>query len=489
VLEPSNAAKVAAAATAATSATTALAADTVVGQELWAYIPSKVMPNMYRLADKKYQDKHRYYVDASPTVADICTSNCTDDATAVWKTILVGGLGRGGRAYYALDITDPANPKALWEFSDANLGYSYGPPKIAKKSDGTWVVLLTTGYNNIPNDDGTGGDGVGRLFVVNAATGAQIAGVSPLSTGVGDTTTPSGLSKITAPVISPSTDSTIVAVYGGDLLGNLWRFDINNEIGAAGVDAQLFAVLKDGTGKRQPITTRPIVSLVKKRYIVLVGTGQFLDTSDALATDQQSFYGLVDHFDNATTPSTAIYDNPGGAPRLSSAGLNSNGFIMQKLTEVNCPTGAPVYLCSTGEKVQTSSNVQVDFNVHNGWFIDLINSSERVNLDPALALGTLVFNTNAPSSVSCDLGGKSYQYWLDYKSGSAILAPGNPGIAGKKLGDSLVNAPSLYETPGGLRVGTQLPCVGPTCFRVDVPPVSNEASLTRRTSWRELIAE
>ncbi|TXG85813.1 MAG: hypothetical protein E6R10_11065, partial [Rhodocyclaceae bacterium] len=148
-LDPTNATKAADAATATAAASAAIAGDTQIGQEQWAFIPSFVMPNLYRLADKQYRDKHRYYIDSTPIVGDVCTANCSNAGTAVWKTILVGGLGRGGRGYYALDITDPANPKALWEFSDTNMGYSYGPPQIGKLSDGTWVVLLSSGYNNI----------------------------------------------------------------------------------------------------------------------------------------------------------------------------------------------------------------------------------------------------------------------------------------------------------------------------------------------------
>ena len=34
---------------------------------------------------------------------------------ANWRTVLVAGLNAGGRGYYALDVTDPDNPKALWE--------------------------------------------------------------------------------------------------------------------------------------------------------------------------------------------------------------------------------------------------------------------------------------------------------------------------------------------------------------------------------------
>ena len=494
-LDPGDSAKKTAADNATAAATTALATDTVVGQELWAFIPTPALPNLYRLADKAYHSKHRYYVDATPAFGDICVSNCTNAATAVWKTILVGGLGRGGRGYYALDITDPANPKALWEFADADLGYTFGMPQIVKRKceatdtacqSAPWVVLLTSGYNNISNDDGTGGDGVGRLFVLNAETGAQISGISPLSTGAGDVTTPSGLAKITAAVANPSTDATVVGIYGGDLLGNLWRFDINNDVGATGYEAQLFAVLKDGSGKRQPISATPIVSLVKNKYIVMLGTGQLLANSDAAVADPHSLYGLVDRRESGTTASTAIYDNPGGSPRPAVKGLNANGFVMQKHEEVNCPTNAPAYLCAPGDKVLTSSAEAVDYSTNNGWFVDLINSSERANLDPDLQLGTLVFNTNAPSMSACVLGGKTYQYWLDYSTGGAIPAPGTYSIVGKLISQTMASAPKLFVTPQGLRVGTQ---VGPGDLLVNRPPTMPLPNSTRRTSWRELIAE
>ena len=69
----------------------------------------------------------------------------------------MGGLNHGGRGYYALDITDPTTPTLLWEFTttagngstkDDDLGYSYGNPVITAKADGTWVVLVTSGYDN-----------------------------------------------------------------------------------------------------------------------------------------------------------------------------------------------------------------------------------------------------------------------------------------------------------------------------------------------------
>ena len=67
--------------------------------------------------------------------------------SATWNTVLVGGLGAGGKGYYALNITDPtqltsesnADDIVMWEFTEADdgivgnsdLGYSYSQPLIA----------------------------------------------------------------------------------------------------------------------------------------------------------------------------------------------------------------------------------------------------------------------------------------------------------------------------------------------------------------------
>lgn len=150
MLDQSNAALATAAAAAVTASEAAVAADTLIGQEIWAYIPTMVFPASLQARRRVPRTSIAITSMAAPVHADICTSNCSTGA-ATWKTILVGGLGRGGRGYYALDITDPTSPKALWEFTDTNLGYSSRLPQIGKLADGTWVVLVSSGYNNIAN--------------------------------------------------------------------------------------------------------------------------------------------------------------------------------------------------------------------------------------------------------------------------------------------------------------------------------------------------
>lgn len=203
------------------------------GVERWAYVPSMVIPNMWKLADKNYSGQHANFVNGSVTISDVCTANCTL-ASATWKTILVGGLNAGGRGYYALDITDPTTPTLLWEFTpanDANLGYTYGKPVIAKKVDGTWVVVVTSGYDNgtLSADNITAnspaGDGLGYLYVLNAGTGAII---SAISTGIGSAATPSGLAKFNIYNDTPGGDlnkgSLAGIVYGGRFGGQRLAF-------------------------------------------------------------------------------------------------------------------------------------------------------------------------------------------------------------------------------------------------------------------------
>ncbi len=243
-------------------------ADTQGGEEAWTFIPRAVLPRLHRLADTNWAKLHEYTVDATPAVGDVF-----DTAGGTWKTILVGGLSKGGRAYYALDVTDPSNPKALWEFaasttcfgptnkfSDCDLGYSYGNPVISKLEDGRWVVFVTSGYNNV-----SPGDGKGYLYVLNAMTGEILY---KIGTGAGDTTTPSGLAKIRNWVSgNASQNNTTARVYGTDLLGNIWRFDVNDSVDSsgnpimppAGREATLLATVKDATGTPQTFNA-PIAS-------------------------------------------------------------------------------------------------------------------------------------------------------------------------------------------------------------------------------------
>jgi len=396
----------------------AFAADT--GIERWAFVPSMVITNMWKLADTDYGNMHTNYVNGSPATTDICVSNCTDSATAVWKTVLVAGLNGGGRGYYALDITNPATPVLLWEFTPTtgigavkndDVGYGYGMPVITRKVDGTWVVLVTSGYNN-----SSPGSGRGYLFVLNATTGAII---SKISTGVGDATTPSGLSKIGAWNGEPG-GNLATYVYGGDLRGNVWRFDINSNVtptvaeGEVGTgDVMKFAELySDPTGTvPQPITTTPILARILSKRVVIIGTGKYLETADLTTTQKQSYYAIQDDDETATLVN----------PRTT--------LVQQTLINDN----ATATRTSTGNAPQWGSD--------RGCYADFPDVGERQNIDGKLVQGIVLVPTIVPSNTACSPGGYGWLNFFDYKTCSATGVRSEATIVG-------VNVTYLSSSPG-----------------------------------------
>lgn len=423
-------------------------ADT--GVERWAYLPTAILSRLYKLADKNYATRHEYFADGTPIVGDVYFGGA-------WHTILVAGLNAGGRSYYALDITDPSNPKALWEFTDTNLGLSFGKPEITKLKDGTWVVLASSGYNNV-----SPGDGKGYLYVINAATGAKIR---QISTNVGSTGSPSGLAQIRAWSDNTELDNTSQRVYGGDLNGNLWRFDINGDVGAAGYDAQLLATLNIG-GTPQPITARPQLGNVSGYAMVYIGTGTYLGATDLSNLTTQTLYAIKD------TLGSIAYSN-----------TRDSSFVQQTLTNGVCPAGSSI--CSSGQPIRSNSNVTVNLAVKNGWYVDLPASGERSTTDADLQLGTLAVTTNIPNSDACSVGGRSYINFFDYRSGGAVATADN--VSSVQIGSAVSTRPVLVKLPNNkvlslVRLSDGTTVVAPT-------PVASVSGTTRRLSWRQLATQ
>ena len=400
-------------------------ATAVAGCENWAYMPKFVMPGIYQIADTAYANAHRFMLDGSPEIGDVF-----DAAASVWKTIVVGGANAGARGFYALDVTDPKNPKGLWEFcsdstlcpavgtvshSDSDLGFSYGNPVIGKRAfDGKWVVVLTSGLNNI-----SPGTGVGFFYVLDAITGQVL---DKVSTGVGTTVTPSGLMRQGGYFKAGLVDAKMDFVYGGDLQGNVWRIDMSTSPPAL----MHMATLKDGAGNPQPISVRPVVSNCNNNRMYYVGTGRYLASTDPSDTSQQSIYGFKDK--------DADYGT----------NIRSANLVTQTLT--------------AGSK-RTITNNSVNLSTQDGFVIDLnpptsnpadATPGERIVLDPRLELGTLIFASNVPIVGGCIPGGDSFIYNLDFCTGSYVPGAAN-GIAAERQGAFLVGFTPIQTTDGSIR--------------------------------------
>ncbi len=440
--------------------------DSATGEELWAYVPRITMKKLPVQASVTYGTNHQYTVDGSPETADV-------QIDGEWRTVLVAGLNAGGRGYYALDVTDPTAPRALWELCadatvcsginlETEIGLTFGNPQFGtwKNAAGAerWVVFLTSGYNNIPNVGGVNaGSGQGYLFVVDVKTGQVL---DRITTGSGNTTTPSGFAKITAITANPTTDPLVTYVYGGDNLGQMWRFDFTS--------AGTVRMLKMGdAGPTQPITTRPDVALCRvevtgedgevvpeTQRVVAFGTGRLLDITDVGSTAKQSAYVLKDS-------GTAI----------SAAAWRGSTMAKRDLTKI---TGA------AGD-TYTIAGAAVNLATQAGWYVDFDrNSGERVNLDPKVVLGTLTVVTNLPSSSSaCSVGGTSNIYELDLCTGKAIR-----DVAGSTLSN---NSAVVGFINIGLPNG-ETKTIATTADGKTVTKDHNPASTmpTRRAGWRRV---
>jgi type IV pilus assembly protein PilY1 len=437
--------------------------DSTGGVEQWAFVPTAVMPNLFKLANASYSKNHQYFVDGAPSSGDVYINGA-------WKTILVGGFNDGGQGYYALDITDPTNPVMLWEFTDTNLGLSYGNPVITKRKDGTWVVVFGSGYNN------TAGDGNGHLFVVDAATGAKKLDIcTDVSSGgsvsggcpspAGTKTTPSGLAKINTWIDDVSNNYSL-RFYGGDLLGNVWRFDIDSNV-APNQASLLLATLTDSKGAVEPITTQPQTVAIgaAKRAFVVVGTGRFLSQTDTTTTSTQSVYAIADDL-------TAV---GWGDPR---SGTNKSKFIQQTFT-LNGDAAT-----ATSAQISTNAVDLTKVATVAGWYVDFPHDGERVFADMALQLNTLVISTGIPGDLdACTAGGKSWLYYLNVATGSVVT---NNPAGSQYSSEALIEGLNwVKDTSGNIHIYVQDSKGGLTSQK---PPVNSSGTpgSVHRTSWREL---
>ncbi len=346
------------------------------GRELFAYLPAGVYANLSKLTDPAYA--HKYFVDGPPSVGDAYFS-------AAWKTVLVGGLGGGGKSVYALDISYPDSFSAgnvLWEYSDAaDLGQTYSQPQIARLNDGQWAAVFGNGYNSTSDR--------AYLYVVRLSDGALITKIAAGSS------TANGLST---PVLHDANNDKIIdAVYAGDLQGNLWKFDLSAASsaawGLANGGSPLFTARNAG-GQVQPIAAQPKVGgHPSGGVLVYFGTGRYLTGGDPFNTEVQSFY--------------AIWDN-GTAGTLLRGNLQAQGITAETSEH--------------GHSLRETSNNTVDWaGGRRGWYLDLLPpagaAGERVVSAPLLKHDRVIFVTLIPSTNQCVPGGESWVMELDMVTG------------------------------------------------------------------------
>ncbi len=264
--------------------------DSGLGTEVFSFLPGSILnnylhhreglfippPDTFATNNPLY---HNYFVDGSPKAGDAYFSS-----NNTWRTVLLGTTGASppdlaldwGGSIFALDITNPANPKfaagnVLWEFThnpgliydpinnpsypyfndwaDGDLGMPLSQPSLARMQNGKWGVIVGNGYNSQnqlpilyilditltpknPNFIIAKFSPCVSTTSINVTTNANPNGPKPYTAPSTITNTnycfsgsPNGLSTPIA--VDVNNDQKVDYIYAGDLQGNLWKFDVN----------------------------------------------------------------------------------------------------------------------------------------------------------------------------------------------------------------------------------------------------------------------
>jgi len=429
--------------------------DEGTGAEEWAFIPPSLLPKL-----KFMTTSHTYYVDSSPKVADIwwgdLNNNGKKDANE-WRTILICGLRKDGKHYFALDITDTKNPAFLWEFPASGdtavldkLGESWSEPAIGRVKLGgneIWVAFIGGGFD--PRETKVRDASVGRgLFVIDIKTGSIIKELSGYE----------GM-KYSMPAPPTAVDLNLNGyvdrVYIGDLGGQMWVFDVSSGNKEEWTGKRLFQAPATPTQKH-PIYYQPAVAFDRYRVPwIYFGTGDRENPNDS-TNPPERFYAVKD-------------DGQEPYPRREGnlkdlIGLGENTFV-----GVTDP--------------------------QKGWFIKLEKADgkhEKVLAKPAVFNRLVYFTTYAYKQTNdpCRVDGDAKLYIVEYLSGGGALLVDEvtdfsltPSERSKMIGEGIPSAPVISTNLKGkasIIIGTTS---GQISSQEGFSPTTNKGLFY----WREVV--
>ena len=293
----------------------AFAADT--GNELWAYVPNDQLARLKSIASTGYC--HEFSVNGTPRAVDCYLGGA-------WKTVLIGGEKQGGKAYYAIDITDPTSPQFMWENNITEVTASWAQTEVARlKPSGKYVGFVGSGLRS-----------TGETYCVgfDMSNGSKLWAIA-----LGDNNKNNLATGCTA--VDLDFDGYDDVMYLGDLDGNLWSMDLTK---ATPTKSLLF-----NTGG-QPIQAQPVLTVdTDNSVFVYFGTGKYVDSTDPSNTAAQTFYCVIDNHDGTTVSTSQLVDQTNSIKSI----LGKRGFYFslangsgERVTEPSALVNGIVYFTS-----------------------------------------------------------------------------------------------------------------------------------------------
>ncbi len=372
------------------------------GNEVFGFMPARPRQSVGQTAMRHHY--HIFLMDGDLTAADARLGGS-------WASVLLGSAGRGGWSVFALDITNPQSfspSNLLWELEggtgpgqDRDIGNVIGRLHVMFGEDGGWYAVFGNGFNSM--------NGNPVLMIVNLQTGV----VTRKLVGNDDASATNGLINIA--LVDANDNGRIDTVYGGDLQGNLWKFDLSAASSSAWSIAfsgnPLFTAT-DSSGIRQPITGGIDVARGAGGLMVYFGTGRLISLEDHAA------------FIFSTPQIQSLY------------GVRDNG-VLASGNRVNLQAQSILTVESEPRPSRMITNNPVNFGTQRGWYLDLIlgenRTGESFTGDTEVRNGVVFFPTNELLNFevqrNCKRGGRNWMYGLDAITGGSALG-GTQSISG-----------------------------------------------------------
>jgi type IV pilus assembly protein PilY1 len=346
----------------------AIATDEDNPTEHFSFIPAELLKNIYPYftglsgLDKVYglDGPLSYWhkdINRNGVILDSENQLETDE-----HIYLYAGMRRGGRSYYALDVSDRNAPKFLWQINNTSSGFSklgqtwskMTPAVVNWRGVKTHVLFFGGGYDPVEDTKSRRSDSSmgNAIFMVDAATGNLLWSTSNSGADLNITNMKN---SIVANIIT--IDSTLDGytnlLYTADVGGRIWRIDLDNNATSAASFAT-GGVLADFNGGNNANNIRffntPDVAFTRYggfspegQFQISIGSGYRAHPLDTRVRDR--VYIVNDTYVSSLPASYTNYDESNLA--------NVDDFTSASLEQQKA--GSYFELNGTGEKVLSNS--------------------------------------------------------------------------------------------------------------------------------------
>jgi len=458
--------------------------DSLTGKENFAFVPQEMLSELQYIFEDTGVTGKAYGLDGNviPWINDADRDGTISGADE--HVYLYFGMRRGGRYIYSMDVTNRDAPKLRWVIEGgtgdyAELGDTWSAPNVEKiKINGIekTVLIFGAGYDTAQDSlTERGVDSVGRgIFIVDADSGEMLWRAGPdagadLQLADMEYSIPARIKPIDI-----DGDSLTDRLYAGDMGGQLWRIDIDNNATGSGISV---------TG------------------------GRIADLSvDASTSNNRRFY---------SPPDAALILEEGQAPYISivaASGYRAHPLQMATHDRVYMIRDYDVYQVPTtyttiteADLFDTTSNVigegvqadvdaaKASLNGAKGWYITFNEMDgsfigEKALSEPLILNGVAIFTTYIPGSIgatsaSCTANdGTGAIYFVNAVDGTPTSD--NTGDADKTREDRRVFLArgGIPPTPRVIITKDGIPtlCVGTECSK------AGDVGTLQKMYWYEI---